>query len=45
MELFKDEIFGPVISIAKFTSEEDVVRLANDTRVGLASYFYSNDIR
>ena len=45
MELFKEEIFGPVISAAKFASEEDVIRLANDTRVGLASYFYSNDVR
>ena len=45
MELFKDEIFGPVISAAKFSSEEEVVRLANDSRVGLASYFYSNDVR
>lgn len=39
-----DEIFGPVIAIYKFKDEADVIKIANDTRYGLASYFYSRDI-
>lgn len=45
MECFKDEVFGPVISIMKFETEEEAVALANESRVGLAGYFYSNDVR
>ncbi|MBT6643537.1 MAG: aldehyde dehydrogenase family protein, partial [Planctomycetaceae bacterium] len=44
MRLAHEEIFGPVAPIFKFDDESDVVRLANDTDFGLASYFYSNDI-
>ncbi|SEA32590.1 NAD-dependent succinate-semialdehyde dehydrogenase [Microbulbifer marinus] len=44
MRLFKEEIFGPVAPLFKFSTEEDVVRMANDTEFGLASYFYSRDI-
>ncbi|WP_226662652.1 NAD-dependent succinate-semialdehyde dehydrogenase [Microbulbifer aggregans] len=44
MRLFKEEIFGPVAPIFKFSTEEDVIRMANDTEFGLASYFYSRDI-
>merc|ERR1712002_1376094 len=44
MCLFKDEIFGPVVSILKFSTEQEAVDIANDCRVGLAGYFYSNDI-
>jgi succinate-semialdehyde dehydrogenase/glutarate-semialdehyde dehydrogenase len=39
-----EETFGPVAGIARFTSEEDVIRQANDTPYGLAAYFYSRDI-
>jgi len=45
MEVFKDEIFGPVLSIARFNTEEEALAIANDCRVGLAGYFYSNDMR
>ncbi len=45
MECYKDEIFGPVVSIMKFDTEEEGIALANDSRVGLAAYFYSNDVR
>ena len=38
------ETFGPVAPIYKFSSEEEVVNMANDTEYGLASYFYSRDI-
>lgn len=44
MILFSDETFGPVAGIFKFSTEEDVIALANDTRFGLASYFYSRDL-
>ncbi|QKX15666.1 NAD-dependent succinate-semialdehyde dehydrogenase [Microbulbifer sp. YPW1] len=44
MKLFKEEIFGPVAPLYKFSSEEEVIRMANDTEFGLASYFYSRDI-
>lgn len=44
MLLFNDEVFGPVASIIKFNNEEDVVREANNTRRGLAGYFFSEDI-
>lgn len=42
--LAKNEIFGPVISVIKFTNENEVVELANDTERGLAGYFYSEDV-
>ena len=39
-----EETFGPVAPIYKFTSEDEVIKMANDTPYGLASYFYSRDI-
>lgn len=45
MECFKEEIFGPVISIKKFETEDEALTIANNTQVGLAGYFYSNDVR
>lgn len=44
MAIFKTEIFGPVVSIVSFETEEEVIQLANDTKYGLASYFYANDM-
>ncbi|KIW84404.1 hypothetical protein Z517_03654 [Fonsecaea pedrosoi CBS 271.37] len=38
-------IFGPIASVVVFDREEDVVRLANNTEFGLASYFFSHDHR
>ena len=43
MKIFEEEIFGPIASIIRFKSESEVVEKANDTRSGLASYFYSQD--
>ncbi|MGO4821141.1 MULTISPECIES: NAD-dependent succinate-semialdehyde dehydrogenase [unclassified Flavobacterium] len=43
MLLFHEEIFGPVASIFKFKTEEEVIDQANDTPFGLASYFYGRD--
>lgn len=37
------EIFGPVVSITPFSNEDEVVKIANDTTYGLASYFYTED--
>jgi len=39
-----EETFGPVAPLYKFSSDDEVVRMANDTPYGLASYFYSRDI-
>lgn len=43
-EIFAEEIFGPVAPIFRFETEEEAIRLANDTRFGLAAYFYGRDI-
>lgn len=44
MLVAKEETFGPVAPLFKFTSDDEVVRMANDTEFGLAAYFYSRDI-
>ena len=44
MRIFKEEIFGPIAPIYKFSTEEEAIAMANDTEFGLASYFYSRDI-
>ena len=44
MGVAKEEIFGPVAPLFRFKTEAEVVKLANDTDVGLASYFYSRDL-
>ncbi|MCH2041145.1 MAG: betaine-aldehyde dehydrogenase [Saccharospirillaceae bacterium] len=45
MTIVNEEIFGPVMSVLEFESEEEVVRRANDTHYGLAAGVFSNDIR
>ena len=40
----KEETFGPVVSLFRFSTEEEAINMANDTEFGLAAYFYSNDI-
>ncbi|MGU7783605.1 NAD-dependent succinate-semialdehyde dehydrogenase [Burkholderia sp. PU8-34] len=44
MAVLTEEIFGPVAPIVRFTTDDEVVRLANDSIYGLAAYFYSRDI-
>jgi len=44
MRVFNEEIFGPVAPLFKFSTEEEVIAMANDTPFGLASYFYTRDI-
>ncbi|MBV1917875.1 MAG: NAD-dependent succinate-semialdehyde dehydrogenase [Sphingomonadaceae bacterium] len=44
MALAKEETFGPLAGVIRFTTEEQALRMANDTEFGLASYFYARDI-
>ncbi|UVM20000.1 NAD-dependent succinate-semialdehyde dehydrogenase [Pseudomonas wadenswilerensis] len=44
MELLEEEIFGPVAALVRFSSDDEVIALANATQYGLAAYFYSRDI-
>jgi aldehyde dehydrogenase (NAD+) len=44
-DLAQNEIFGPVLSVLRFGSEEEAVVLANNTRFGLAAYVHTRDIR
>jgi len=43
-EMLREEIFGPVASIQTFTSEDEVVKKANDTEYGLVAYVYTRDV-
>lgn len=42
--ILREEIFGPVLAIATFASEDEAVRLANDTEYGLVSYVFTTDL-
>jgi succinate-semialdehyde dehydrogenase/glutarate-semialdehyde dehydrogenase len=44
MQVAREETFGPLAPLFRFKTEEEVIRLVNDTEFGLASYFYSRDI-
>ena len=44
MAVAKEETFGPVAPVFRFSDEADVIAQANDTRFGLAAYFYSRDL-
>ncbi len=43
MRIFREEIFGPVAPIYRFSTEEEAIAMANDTEFGLASYLYTSD--
>ncbi len=43
--IFQEEIFGPVVAITPFDTEEDAVELANDVKYGLAAYVWTSDVR
>jgi succinate-semialdehyde dehydrogenase/glutarate-semialdehyde dehydrogenase len=45
MALASEETFGPVAGIFIFSTEEEVVKIANSAEVGLAGYFFSRDIQ
>ncbi|MEX0645385.1 MAG: aldehyde dehydrogenase family protein, partial [Parvularculaceae bacterium] len=44
MAVAKEETFGPVAPLFRFETEDEAIRLANDTEFGLASYFYTRDL-
>jgi succinate-semialdehyde dehydrogenase/glutarate-semialdehyde dehydrogenase len=44
MEVASEEIFGPVAPLFRFKTDDEAIRIANDTPFGLAAYFYSRDI-
>jgi succinate-semialdehyde dehydrogenase/glutarate-semialdehyde dehydrogenase len=44
MQVASDETFGPLAPLFRFSTEDEVIAMANDTIFGLASYFYARDI-
>ena len=44
MAVAREETFGPVAPLFRFSTEDEAVRMANDTEFGLAAYFYSRDV-
>ncbi len=44
MLVAREETFGPVAPVFRFETEQDAIRMANDTEFGLASYFYTRDL-
>ena len=44
MEIAREEIFGPVLSIIGYDSEEEAIEIANDTEYGLGGFVHSKDI-
>jgi succinate-semialdehyde dehydrogenase/glutarate-semialdehyde dehydrogenase len=44
MPIAQEEIFGPVATLFRFSTEADAIRLANDTEYELAAYFYARDL-
>jgi (Z)-2-((N-methylformamido)methylene)-5-hydroxybutyrolactone dehydrogenase len=45
MQIAREEIFGPVLSVIPFKDEEELIRQANDTRYGLAAGIWTKDIQ
>ncbi|MWV27538.1 NAD-dependent succinate-semialdehyde dehydrogenase [Aurantiacibacter rhizosphaerae] len=44
MAIASEEIFGPVAPVIRFSTEDEAIRIANDTPYGLAAYFYARDV-
>jgi 5-carboxymethyl-2-hydroxymuconic-semialdehyde dehydrogenase len=45
MRIFQEEIFGPVVAVTPFDTEEEAIRLANGTKFGLAAYLWTSDLK
>ncbi|XP_044468239.1 succinate-semialdehyde dehydrogenase, mitochondrial isoform X2 [Mangifera indica] len=45
MLLSREEIFGPVAPLLRFKTEEEAIRMANDTNAGLAAYIFTNNVQ
>ena len=43
--IFQEEIFGPVVAITPFDTDEEALKLANDTRYGLAAYLWTSNLK
>nr|WP_205618183.1 5-carboxymethyl-2-hydroxymuconate semialdehyde dehydrogenase [Haematomicrobium sanguinis] len=43
--IFQEEIFGPVVAITPFDSDEEALELANNTKYGLAAYIWTNNLK
>jgi succinate-semialdehyde dehydrogenase / glutarate-semialdehyde dehydrogenase len=44
MAMSREETFGPVAGIARFSTEEEAIRIANDTPYGLCAYYFTRDV-
>jgi len=44
MRIAREEIFGPVLTVIRFSSERDAIQIANDTQYGLTAYVWTNDL-
>ena len=44
MRVFRDEIFGPVLAVSKFSSLDEALRIANDSIYGLSSAIFTRDL-
>lgn len=45
MSIFKEEVFGPILAITSFETEEEAIKLANGSSYGLAASFYTKDLK
>jgi len=45
MRIFQEEIFGPVVCVTPFDSEDEAIALANATKYGLAAYLWTSDLK
>jgi len=45
MKIYREEVFGPFVVIASFKSEDDAIRMANDTTYGLGSALFTTNVQ